>query len=90
MPSYIRSDRGTSFLSQELKEYLSQRGIATRKSTSYHAICKGQVERYNGIIWKIVRLSLKSKNLPDSQRELVLPDALYSIRSLLSTLTNTA
>ena len=26
MPSYIHSDRGTSFLSQELKEYLSQRG----------------------------------------------------------------
>ena len=87
--SYIRSNRGTSFLSHELKEYLSQRGIATRKSTPYHAIGNGQVEIYNGIIWKTVRISLKSKNLPDSQREVVLPDALYSIRSLLSTSTNT-
>ena len=89
MPSYIHSDRGTSFLSQELKEYLSQRGIATSKSTPYHPIGNGQVERYNGIIWKTVRLSLKSKNLPDTQWEVVLPDALHSIRSLLSTSTNT-
>ena len=89
MPSYIHSDRGTSFLSQELKEYLSQRGIATSKSSPYHPIGNGQVERYNGIIWKTVRLSLKSNNLPDSQWEVVLPDALHSIRSLLSTSTNT-
>ena len=89
MPSYIHSDRGTSFLSQELKEYLSQRGIATGKSTPYHPIGNGQVERYNGIMWKTVRLSLKSKNLPDSQWEVVLPDALHSIRSFLSTSTNT-
>ena len=47
------------------------------------------MERYNGIIWKTVRLSLKSKNLLDSQWEVVLPDALHSIRSLLSTSTNT-
>ncbi len=89
MPSYIHSDRGTSFLSQELKDYLSQRGIATSKSTPYHPIGNGQVERYNGIIWKTVRLSLKSKILPDPQWEVVLPDALHSIRSLLSTSTNT-
>ena len=89
MPSYIHSDRGTSFLSQELNEYLSQRGIATTKSTPYHPIGNGQVERYNGIIWKTARLSLKSNNLPDSQWEVVLPDALHSIRSLLSTSTKT-
>ena len=89
MPSYIHSDRGTLFLSQELKEYLPQRGIATSKSKPYHPIGNGQVERYNGIIWKTVRLSLKPKNLPDSQWEVVLPDALHSIRSLLSTSTNT-
>ena len=88
MPSYIHSDRGTSFLSQELKQYLSQRGIATSKTTPYHPIGNGQVERYNGIIWKSVRLSLKSMNLPDSRWELALPDALHSIRSLLSTSTN--
>ena len=89
MPGFIHSDRGASFLSQELKEYLSQRGIATSKTTPYHPIGNGQVERYNGIIWKAVRLSLKSANLRDSKWETVLPDALHSIRSLLSTSTNT-
>lgn len=88
MPSYIHSDHGISFLSQELKQYLSQRGIAMSKTTPYHPIGNGQAERYNGIIWKSVRLYLKSMNLPDSQWELVLPDALHSIRSLLSTSTN--
>ena len=88
MPSYIHSDRGPSFLSRELKEHLSQRGVATSKTTPYHPIGNGQVERYNGIIWKSIRLALKSANLPDSQWELVLPDALHSIRSLLCTSTN--
>ena len=89
MPSYIHSDRGAAFLSRELKQYLAERGIATSKTTPYHPIGNGQVERYNGIIWKGVRLSLKSANLPDSKWEQVLPDVLHSIRSLLSTSTNT-
>jgi hypothetical protein len=88
MPSYIHSDRGASFFSQELKEYLSRRGIATSKTTPYHPIGNGQVERYNGIIWKAVRLSPKSANLRDSKWELVHPDVVFhSIRSLLSTNT---
>lgn len=87
-PGFIHSDRGPSFMSQELKEYLSQRGIATSRTTPYHPIGNGQVERYNGIIWKAVRLSLKSANLPDSKWEMILPDVLHSIRSLLSTATN--
>ena len=87
-PGFIHSDRGPSFMSQELKEYLSRRGIATSRTTPYHPIGNGQVERYNGIIWKAVRLSLKSANLPDSKWEMILPDVLHSIRSLLSTATN--
>ena len=59
------------------------------KTTPYHPNGNGQVERYNGIIWKAVRLFLMSANLPDSKWELVLPGALHSIRSLLSTSTNT-
>lgn len=89
MPNNIHTDHGASFLSQELKEYQSQRGTAKSKSTPYHPIGNGQVERYNGIIWKAVRLAVKSANLPDSKQKLVLPDALHSIRSLLCTSTNT-
>jgi hypothetical protein len=58
MPNYIHSDLGTLFLSRELKDYLTKRGIATSRTTLYQQIGNGQVERYNGIIWKAVRLAL--------------------------------
>ncbi|XP_041347788.1 uncharacterized protein LOC121367584 [Gigantopelta aegis] len=78
----------SSFL-LEIKSYLSQGGIVTSKTTLYDPIGNGQVERYNGIIWRAVCLVLKSSILPDSQWERVLPDVLHSIRSFLSTSTNT-
>ena len=46
------------------------------------------MERYNGIVWKSISLALKSRKLPLSAWENVLPDALHSIRSLLCTATN--
>ena len=88
MPNYIHSDIGPSFISCELKRHLSGRGIATSKSTPYHPIGNGQVERYNGIIWRIIKVALRTNNLPIQQWEKVLPDTLHSIWSLLSTATN--
>ena len=88
-PNYIHSDRGTSFRSHEIKHYLTQKGITTSKSTPYHPIGNGQYERYNGIIWKGVQLALKSHNLQISNWEIILPSVLHSIKSLLSTATNT-
>ena len=85
---YLLSDCGSSFLSQEVKNYLTQQRVATCKTTPYHHTGNSQVERYNGIIWKTLCLALKSANLLDSQWEQVLPDALHSIRSLLTTSTN--
>ena len=89
MPGFIHSDRGSAFMSAELINYLTTRGIATSHCTPYHPIGNGQVERYNGIVWKSVRLALASANLPIEHWEKVLPDVLHSIRSLLSTATNT-
>ena len=66
------------FLSQEVKNSLTQRGVATSKTTPYQPTGNGLVERYNGIIWKVVRLALKSANQPDSQWEQVLPGAPHS------------
>ena len=88
MPSYIHSDRGTSFLSKEVREYLTNLGIATSRTTPYHPQGNGQCERYNGIIWKHTLLALASRNLRESQWETVLPEVLHSIRSLLCTATN--
>ena len=88
VPSFIHSDRGSSFVSREVKEYLTKLGVATSRSTPYHPTGNSQVERYNGIIWKAVRLALRSRGLHDRDWERALPDALHSIRSLLSTATN--
>ena len=88
MPAYIHSDRGASFMSNQLKTFLHNKGIVTSRTTPYNPHCNGQAERYNGIIWKSVNLALKTRNLPTKCWETVLPDALHSIRSLISTATN--
>ncbi|KAI3378313.1 hypothetical protein SNEBB_002032 [Seison nebaliae] len=88
MPSYIHSDRGSAFMSQELRGFLNGKGIATSRTTSYNPQCNGQAERYNGIIWKAITMALKSRGLPTKCWQEVLLDALHSVRSLLSTATN--
>ena len=88
-PAYVHSDRGQSFLSQDVQQYLRGNGIATSRTTPYNPTGNGQVERYNGIIWKAILLALKSHNLDVKDWEMALPTALHSIRSLLSTATNT-
>ncbi|XP_054285284.1 uncharacterized protein LOC129001850 [Macrosteles quadrilineatus] len=87
-PSYIHSDQGSSFLSKELKEFLALNDIASSRTTAYNPQCNGQVERYNGIIWRTVELALKNYQLDVTKWELVLDEALHSIRSLLCTATN--
>ena len=89
MPSYVHSDRDSSFMSEELKQYLLIHGVASSRITSYNPCDNGQCERYNGIIWKTVNLALKSKELSVECWEIVLTDALHSIRALLCTSTNT-
>ena len=64
MPAYVHSDRGASFMSRELREFLSSKGVASSRTTSYNPEGNGQAERSNGVIWKAVATSLKSKNLP--------------------------
>ncbi|XP_059848515.1 uncharacterized protein LOC132406667 [Hypanus sabinus] len=87
-PCYIHSDRGFSFMSDELRQYLLARGIATSRTTSYNPRGNGQLERENATVWKATLLVLKSKGLPVSRWQEVLPEALHSIRSLLCTSTN--
>ena len=88
-PAYVHSDRGQSFMSHGLRQYLHGNGIATSHTTPYNPTGNGQVERYNAIVWKTILLALKSQNMDVKSWENVLPSALHSIRSLLSTATNT-
>ncbi|XP_068240061.1 uncharacterized protein [Palaemon carinicauda] len=80
--------QGASFMSEELKKFLLEKGVATSRTTPYSPRGNGQVERYNGIIRKTIRLALRTRNLDVSKWEVVLPDALHSIRSLLCMSTN--
>lgn len=88
LPSSIHTDRGPSFMSKELQEFLTNKGISCSRTTSYNPQGNGQVERYNGIIWKAITMTLQSRDLPIQHWQSVLPDALHSVRSLLSTSTN--
>lgn len=87
LPSYIHSDRGSAFMSRDLKNFLHEKGVAPSRTTPYNPQCNGQTERYNGIIMKTIQLALRQKKLDMRQWERVLPDALHSIRSLISTAT---
>ena len=88
MPGYVNSDRGPSFISDELKTWLFSKGIANSRTTPYNPTDNSQVERYNCTAWKSVLLALRSRNIPTTEWERVLPDALHSIRSLFCTATN--
>ena len=88
MPAYIHSDRGASFMSEELRQFLLSKGIATSRTTPYNPACNGQVEKYNGTVWKAITMALATRWLPVSHWQDVLPDALHSVRSLLCTATN--
>jgi transposase InsO family protein len=80
MSAYIHSDRGATFMSEELRTFLIGKGVATSRTTSYNPEGNGQVERYNGIIWKAIVTCLKSKNRPVKYWQDVLADALHSVR----------
>ena len=88
LPGYVHSDNGPSLVSKEFHDYLTSLGIPFSNSSSYNPQGNGQVERYNGIIWKGVQLALKSKNLGIEHWEAVLPSVLHSIRTLVCTATN--
>ena len=81
MLNYTHIDRGSSSISNELHNDLLSSDVATSRSAPYNPRENEQVKRYNGTIWKTVNLALSSQNLNDKQWELVLPDALHSIRT---------
>jgi len=66
MPNCIHSDLEHLFNAREVKEYLIKRG-----SHSTPSIGNLQVERYNEILCKAIRLALKSHILPVDSWEAV-------------------
>ena len=81
MPVNMHSDRRLSFLSKELKEYLTKRGIAVSRTTPYNPQGNEQYERFNGITRKFISQAVASRGRPESQWEQVLLEVLYLIIS---------
>ena len=88
LPAYIHSDLGKSFISEQLRKFLHERGVATSQTTPYHPQGNFQCERYNGIIWKNIRLATANRKCPITHWEELLPEALHTIRMLLYTAMN--
>ena len=87
-PSYIHNDRGSSFICESTKKFLLERGIATSRTTPYRPEANGQVERFNGTVWRTIKLILNDRGMEINRWQEVLPEALHSVRSLLCTATN--
>ena len=52
-------------MSQELKQFLHDRGDATSRTASFNPAENGQMERLiNGTLWRVVALGLNTLKLP--------------------------
>ena len=88
MLDFVHSDREPSLVSHELHSYLTGKGVAVSRTTPYNPTGIGQVEKYNGTVWRAIAKACQSKNLPIKYWQDVLPNALHSLGSLLCTATN--
>jgi len=87
IPGFIHTDRGSQFLSNEFEEFCHSSNISHSRTTPYHPNGNEQTERYNGTIWKAVTCLLHARNLSQCQWDVVLPESLAAVRSLLCTAT---
>jgi hypothetical protein len=85
---FIHSDNFTSLISNELRTHLLELGIGYSNCSGYNPRGNGQVERYNGTIWKAILCALKSRSLNENRWQDVLDIAVHSIRTLVCTATN--
>ena len=58
-PSYVHSDRDSAFESQEFINFLQSWNIYKSRTSPYHPAGNGQIERFNGIIWKTIIMRLR-------------------------------
>ena len=65
-PATVHSDRSTQFMSGEFKTFLMQNNICQTRTSPYHPMGNGQVERLNGTLWPTITLNLKNKSLSEN------------------------
>ena len=52
----LLSDNGSAYLSDELKEYLGERGMTHTRGAPYHPQTQGKIERYHRSMKNVVKL----------------------------------
>ncbi|XP_068240045.1 uncharacterized protein [Palaemon carinicauda] len=55
IPKEVLSDRGTQFTSEVMQEFNRLLSIKSITTTPYHAMCNGLVEKFNGVLKKMLR-----------------------------------
>ena len=84
-PAKLLSDRGANFTSRLVKELCLMFGIQKCHTTSYHAQCNGQVERFHQTLFCMMGKLTKDKK---AQWEKHLPEVLQAYNSTQSVVTS--
>ena len=79
IPCEVLSDLGTQFVSNLMKEVSRLLSIKQLTSTRFHPICNGLVEKYNGLIKKILRKMCAEQ---PKQWDRYLPALLFALREI--------
>ena len=85
VPAKLLSDRGANFTSRLVEELCSAFGIQKCSTTSYHAQCNGQVERFHQMLFCMLGKLTKDKK---AQWEKHLPEVLQVYNSTRSAVTS--
>ena len=83
-PAKLLSGRGANFTSRLVKELCSVFGIQKCHTTSYHAQCNGQVQRFHQMLFHMLGKLTKDKK---AQWEKHLPEVLQAYNSTRSVVT---
>ena len=79
IPSEVLTDLGTQFVSDLMKEVSRLLSIKGLTSSRYHPICNGLVEKYNGLVKKILRRMCSEQ---PRQWDRFLPPLLFALREI--------
>ena len=73
VPAKLHSDQGVNFTSALVEELCSAFGIQKCRTTTYHAQCNGQVERFHQTLFRMIRklATDKKAQLEQHLRELL-------------------
>ena len=84
VPAKLLSDRGANFTSRLVKELCSAFGIQKCCTTSYHAQCNSQVERFHQMLFHMLGKLTKDKK---AQWDKHLPEVFQAYNSTWSVVT---